>query len=339
LTFLHCGLNKAGSTALQAALEAHFAPGRHRLYVYPPPFAPGGNAIGIAHWLARLDRRQVNKCLTRLASHCKRGARLLLSTESLYHQLVREAQHEMFLKCIADVGLDDLTLTIVYRNVYEHSVSAYCHRAGAHDLPPFARWIGGVPASDGSLGLHGYEFWIEAKGFIDLLAPSRLSVITIPYSPNVVTAVSDAWRIQMKPSSDQQRANVTVPPHDAEFLKLIRHIDHSLALRTRDELKKLRRSKCGESDPVRLHYTACIQQEICIRRPLLDRLERSLGFRISDPPAGVTNLPHYRGYQLGTSSAEYQLRALVEASARGFRQRTLLSKIGRQLARVRAMGR
>lgn len=157
----HIGLNKSGSSFLQGLFDYNRALLYDNNISYPYSYSRqySTNGTDIAFALKDLDRQRLINVLRKYSQNAD-GKDILISSEFIYHQVIKEKQRGLLFVCIEECGLafSKPSLITVFRNVFSHSVSAFCHRAGVHPLPQVDEWLKSK-GTHSHLNYNYYEFF------------------------------------------------------------------------------------------------------------------------------------------------------------------------------------
>ncbi|MCF7993477.1 MAG: hypothetical protein K9L88_01370 [Chromatiaceae bacterium] len=321
----HCGLNKAGSTYLQEVFASSQGALKNEGIAYPPPYGPAGNGANLALAIQRLDRSSATAALRKLVEAAGGSRKLLLSTEYLYHLLIRKQQRDLFLDVMEAEGLMETRLVVVFRNIYAHAISAYSHRVGKHNMPDFSSWI--LDRTHGSAntgtvnGVAGYELWEESRLLRAAIEASSLNFEFFQYDNNLSATFSQIIGVDLR-GAGVRSANVSVNLFEARILA--RYFDSYPALVANYRARSKELDKCQKASDGLLRE-ACfgeIENEIEKNRATVEFLERAFGFSISTRPNVDTNADDAESFVTLSTS---QLDELVKAS--GFRQDVALGKV------------
>jgi len=253
----HIGLNKTGSTHLQNMLSFNRDKLLNQGILYINPHVTstvGEGASGNAAELA-LDfgSGRLNRVRRSLAASvgegCKAGAHTIcLSTEFMYHELVKEKKSTLFEAICKDVGFSEVTLAIVFREPVSHAVSAYVHRCGNQPMNAFTHWIS---SSDyqGDFGYAGYELWDELLLFQTNLYENRYFNIDCYDYSNGLDQILNEFTGVILDKVVRGISNVSVTCTEAEILRMVYRASPDLAMLLRKHWKELSSSlKASDSD-------------------------------------------------------------------------------------------
>ncbi len=314
------GLNKAGSSFLQSLFPHNFSShGSSRVH-YPKPHLTSGNAGAFAKAIGRLDKATAKEKLLALISQGQHDETILLSTEYMYHQFVKPAQRDLLHACFSELGIEDLTLVCVFRNIYDHAVSAYCHRCGAHAMPSFEEWIVETAPTgpDFKSGVDCYEFWTELRLLLDAARDGRFKLCYISYSKTMEQRWEELLGTPL--AAPKHRAvNVSVCPSEAEVLRRLRDARSLKYGGLRSRFKEVDKSDKADDSALLNHYHALIGGQLHHHAAMIAEAEATLGFDISAPPA---NLASDIGHSVTLSDLQLDtLIATLAAAQRSSRDR------------------
>lgn len=306
----HAGLNKAGSSFLQELFPDNFQEHCPVQIFYPKPHLSSGNAGAFSQAVRTLDKTSATRELRKLLDQGEPGETILLSTEFMYHQFVKPDQRDMLHSCFSDCGIEDFTLVFVFRNVFEHAVSAYCHRCGVHAMPCFDEWIVETISNDSDFrgGVTCYEFWTELRLFLIAAMDTRFKLRFLPYSKTLERDFENVLNTQLT-QPVKRAVNVSVSPSEAEVLRRLRVAHGKQMHGLRQRFKAIERSDKEDDFTLLNHYHMLINEQLQQHSNLINDAEKALGFGISTPPATLTE---DAGYCVKFSGL--QLDALVEAT-------------------------
>lgn len=216
---IHGGLNKAGSTYLQDVFSTNAALFLERGIHYPNPIitsgpadAQSGNAVDLGDAFEAGDTTSFAHVLQQFVAEARDLGcqRLLLSNESIYHQIVRPGRLEQFATNVRACGISAIQMLVVFRDPSAHAISAFCHRAGVIQLAPFDEWL-----------VDGWEFPSELELFLRNTAPTdlvELRLASLPFDDliDVATTWIDVGPLA-KPSFGS--SNVSINCAEAEFVR------------------------------------------------------------------------------------------------------------------------
>ena len=282
----HMGLNKSGSSYLQQLFSHNFNDIGSKL-LYPKPHRPSGNAGAVAEAIRDMDKDAAMAELGNLIGQSGPTVEtVILSTEFMYHQFVKTEQRKLFHSVLSEYGVEDITLVLVFRNIYEHAVSAFCHRCGTKAMPPFESWI----ADNGSKETNSrdretsYEFWRETRALLSIAKTEYFKIRFFPYSRKMEEDWSDFLGVKLE-APPHKNVNVTVSPSEAEALRHLYNIHGRPIDGLRARLKAIKRSEKADDSELLNHYHSLISAQLAKLEVMIKRAEEVLGFEISSHPA------------------------------------------------------
>lgn len=171
--YIHAGLNKTGSSYLQEL----FLSNKKLLLsnnIYFPEYCfrrnkegvAAGNASDLLYFVKKLDFYKAKQYLEEKKKQASLNGcdSILLSHESIYHALVDGDGIDFLVRLCEQCSLV-LKVLLVFREPEDHAISAFNHRAGVHNLPPFSQWIKNGINYTNLDGLNGYEYFSELERF------------------------------------------------------------------------------------------------------------------------------------------------------------------------------
>lgn len=250
---IHIGLNKAGSTYIQDLLSFNVNELYEYNVFYPYPSmtsnkgnAYSGNAYPLAIYLKEHKRCKVKSFLKKiiLTAYKKKCYKILLSNESLYHQLIKKEKSALLKEVCDELGVKKIKLLIVFRNPVTHAVSAYNHRVGLYALPSFEQWIekGTMVDEEDINGINGYEFFSEIKLFQKKLLNDSYDLVLVSLKKNIITVVSDFCGVSLK-GFNRDESNVSMNCIESEIVRIISEKNLIIAKKLRDKFKILPKEK------------------------------------------------------------------------------------------------
>ena len=277
--YIHAGLNKAGSSFVQSVLTANSDGLQAAGISYLNGGRHSGNSKALSQAMRAGDQFGVARFLKMHANQAREtGARrMLLSAEYLYHDLVRAERRELFQNGAKEAGITAVHVLVFFRDPVSHSISAYSHRAGIHNVGQFERWI-----------REDYEFPIELPLFFETME-SCAEIIWHPvaYGPGQELLASltdwlDATEIARIPERD---VNVSPSLGEAELLDRLQRRDGPAAAALRVAFKSVPRKDKAPEPERRARYEAAAAQALAPLDPWLAQLEAKIG-----APMRVTTL-------------------------------------------------
>lgn len=288
----HSGLNKTGSTYLQNALAYNGTNLRAKSISYPHPHLITGNSGKLTRAVENLNYMCVKSELKRLIEQSTGCEVALLSNESLYHQIIKKDQRELLFGCLNELNIHCIKFVCVFRNIYEHAISAYAHRAGDPRLKPFYEWIEdkqeSVTSDDFYDRLSMYEFWGEYRQLCSALSDDRLQVMFLKYSSRIVNDFFDVIGTPLD-EPNTRTANVSINLVEAEILRGISYHMPSIIKIYRDASKNLAKEHKASDLVLRRAYADLIEGQIARNKVSISQMESILGFSISERPQALGN--------------------------------------------------
>jgi hypothetical protein len=324
-------------------LPFNFGDGRRSGIIYPEPHDANGNAARLTRFVRALDEAGAMREMGRLIAGCGGHDTAILSTEYLYHQILRAPQRALLMRVLAAHDINDVTFICIFRSIREHAISAYCHRAGVHPLTDFAAWIADDAGPAPRDGIARYEFWSEARAFVDLLAREELDVRFIDYRRDLDTAFSEVLGGTMTAPAETA-VNVSVSLSEAEVLRILYSSSPARSRHLRHLFKALAHARKSPDRALRRAWATLIDREIARNAATLDALEQALGFTIRDT-AGRDRSADEDTAAAGDADAfslsRDQLATLVDGllDTRAHRPRGPLARLGRRFFPVAGGGR
>jgi len=250
--FFHIGLNKAGSTFLQNLFSYNKENlVKKGIYYSGSAVSKGiggaqdGNAADLTAAIRDNDIGFAHHFLKNMVRKAKKNRveSILLSNESMYHQLVDPGKSKLLKKACDNSGINAINLLVVFRDPVSHSISAYTHRSGLYDMPSFHEWIENgfhYKDKDYKKDIDGYEFWQELPMFLDHLSCDK------SYNLHVGTCSEDLKLLAENflgttglKKYKSELSNVSVNCVEAELLRLLSKNDKRYTRRLRGLFKEL----------------------------------------------------------------------------------------------------
>lgn len=237
----HIGLNKAGSTYLQDYFSFNSQMLSNAAVFYPTPMissgiggGQSGNAAQFALSLRSGETEKAKRFLRNVVEQAisNNMTSILLSTEFMYHILIKKSVINEFKLICDEVGIDDIHLLVIFRDPISHSISAYNHRVGILSLPSFKEWLG-----------EGYEFYKEIRLFLNnLVQEKNFRIFAAPYSTtDLADTAKEFLQIASLEKPTKSFANVSLNCVEAEIVRLLSKADRGIAVRARSSLKEIDR--------------------------------------------------------------------------------------------------
>ncbi|MCT4556800.1 MAG: hypothetical protein N4A61_01960 [Pelagimonas sp.] len=269
--FIHVGLNKAGSSFVQSVLRANPDPLAAAGISYFKGGRHSGNAKALAFALRDGDTATVSQFLTEHVAQAKSvGAhRVLLSSEHLYHQVIVKDQRQALVTAARALGISKIHLLAYFRPPIPHAISAYCHRAGVHNVGPFDIWI-----------KTGYELHKELPLFLDSIDDADTGDFDVAWTPvaygpgQKLLDTLCAWLgISDLPVIPEGEVNISPSLGEAELLDQMQVRDPRAAMALRRQFKQISRSDKAPEPDRRTSYEARAALGLAPLNPHLARLE------------------------------------------------------------------
>ena len=287
--YFHAGLNKAGSTYAQQLMSFNYDKLLLAGMYYPNPklinsiaLASPGNALAFTKAIQTGKLKDATDFLRDhiAAAKEKSCTRLLLSNESLYHELVYQEKLASFKTVCKDAGITNIKVSLIFRDPVSHALSAYNHRAGFSRIPPFAQWVKNGLSYKGSnyeKGKTGYEFWEEITQLQNnLKAFEDLGVEFAAYSSDVTNTIEQFCGVSLE-KPPLKESNVSPNCIDAELLRIMADKNPGYVRKLRERLKELPKDHKAPDNYLRYKnqvavYECCTELEspIASLRQLLD---------------------------------------------------------------------
>ena len=150
--FIHFGIYKAGSSYLQYILANSRNYLEHHKIYFPESkedfkmlqgYISKGNADGLAQALNMEDASHSQLILTQWFQQAKKQqcTSVLISAEALVHQLARENSLKVLKKAAKASGFNQIHAMGFFRDLADHAISTYKHRAKSGKIPDYKHWI------------------------------------------------------------------------------------------------------------------------------------------------------------------------------------------------------
>lgn len=287
--YFHAGLNKAGSTYAQELMSYNYSKLLLSGFFYPNPKminsisrSSPGNALAFTKSIHAGQLKNATHFLRNHVTAAKKNncSRLLLSNESLYHELVDHEKLASFEAVCRDAGITNIKVLLIFRDPVFHALSAYNHRAGSNQVPPFAQWVKNGLSYEGSnyeKGTTGYEFWEELTQFHNnLKAFENLEVEFAAYSSDVTNTIEKFCGIPLEKPPIKE-SNVSPNCIEAEILRIVGVKKPMYVRKLRERLKELSKNQKAPDNYLRYRnqlavYECCTELEspLASLRQLLD---------------------------------------------------------------------
>ena len=240
----HIGLNKAGSTYLQDVFSFNHQALFHAGILYPNPpthttsigDAQSGNAAQFAVNIGNGEKEKARVFLEDVKKNAilKNLDTILLSTEFMYHILLKKDRADEFKELCDEIGFSQISLLVIFRDPVSHSISAYNHRVGGSQLPGFEIWL-----------KQGYEFYNELSVFLESLSKDkRFKLFLEGYSKTGLFSVAERFlKIENLKKPNKSLANVSINCVESEIVRIIHSKDTILAKFIREKFKELPKEK------------------------------------------------------------------------------------------------
>lgn len=343
---IHGGLNKAGSSYIQENLNRLArTPKSISDFDYPPPWAGSGNLGDFVLAIRSMDHRLAINLFAEIISHTDPKKPVLLSSEFFYHQWVKEDTRALMTSVFQEFGYHAVDVIFIFRNIFEHAISAYTHRCGMHPLPSFKDWIAGrvseTPPPNES-GVRCYEFWREAELFCNAVTDNYYNVSTLQFNdlnlfPELIAATGMSTTY-VPPNAE--KINVSPTVSEAEICKYLKQTSPDLVTFIRDTFKHLDRSKKSRDQALKAKYNNLITIELKKEFKLIQQIETILGFSITTKPLEDSSNQSVDAIAIELSIDQFQ--SLIGALRRPYNKGEFLKyhikpytpKLARQLYRL-----
>lgn len=185
---LHIGKNKVGSSTLQSFLCTHNSYLLKQKIYYPLHKTPEskyygsvGNALDLTFALKYKFWIYIKSLLNNYYNISVKNDYnvVILSNESLFHNILNKSVLSKFLDIIKNCGFDSCHFLIFDKNQFEHSVSCYNHRVGSSVFVPYEDWIKNNK-------YEGYLENLKFKSIIDSFNNNFLTITNFMNTKDVV---------------------------------------------------------------------------------------------------------------------------------------------------------
>lgn len=320
----HIGLNKAGSSHLQHTLDQnHKRLLEHGVYCpiqVKKNNKPGsGNGAKIALLLRDGNAGETLQALLSLRQDAERlhCDTILLSTEFMYHQIIKPEQQTLFLDACARAGIDAIELVAVFRNPYLHAISAFTHRAGVLPMPDFKTWLElgvRVPSDTPSNGIDSYEFWRELELFRAHLAHNpKLPTRVMTHDHSLAEKFGELLGIALEPIQ-QAETNPSVNCVEADLLRLLHAENPRHAKAYRTLAKELDKDAKAPDHYIRNDLHDFMEQKFALISPAADLIvDATQDPRFLQKPGSRNTQLHDRDGRPFYLLSEPQLLTLIRA--------------------------
>lgn len=270
----HVGLNKAGSTFIQDLYSRNVQAMRLAGVHYPNAHVSSGHAeatsgnagqfaldLGIGR-----EKRARDFLQDQVAAAASLGCHsMLLSTEYMYHRLVRPSVAESFKATCSSVGISDIRLLVIFRDPASHAISAYNHRAGAKaTLAGFESW----------LRTH-YELFGELELFLRYLAKDEdLKIDVRNFRDGLTDIATDFVNVELPCTLAGRPSNVSITCVEAEVVRQIASENPHLASAVKRGLKRLTPDQKAGDEYLRATFRAAVVKHAQSSMSQLRELER-----------------------------------------------------------------
>ncbi|SDP62275.1 hypothetical protein SAMN04488512_12342 [Sulfitobacter litoralis] len=276
---IHAGLNKAGSSYLQAILHANSAALREQHISYTGGTSKNGNATAMVLHLRAGNLHKVEYQLKALIEQARiDGAKkLLLSSEALYHDLVVPEHRQQLFSIFRETGLSRPHILLIFREPVAHSISAYSHRAGRKHAEEFLTWLNS-----------SYEFPHELPRFLEMLTCEQdVDLMLKPYSNTGLDNILQDWLGPVTlPEKAPKTVNASPSLTEAEFLVRVRRVDIAMAERLRRNFKRIEKANKAPDTALRKSYEHMARSELVRLNPHLEKLSALVGTDLTVSPPG-----------------------------------------------------
>lgn len=304
--FLHCGLNKTGSSFLQNVFSRNKSFLLEQKILYPSQQGPlaeeytaqAGNAAMLSRCVRDLNWGQLVTEIKRLVNEAPEVDKILLSNEGLYHLVCRTRYRQFLEKAFRACGIAEIKYVFVFRDVSSHAISAYGQRCFSSDLSPFREW---VQPSHSSLNfkpfLEYYEFWGDLECFLSWVESDRKKIKVIEYKNDMLQRLTDVIGCELE-SDLTPDVNRSVSTFDLLLSDFLRKRDRNLAVQYMRVSKIFPRNMKSLDIWSKIKFDKMIEAVLETKRVDLRRFMVTCGFNISkkqghiqsDEAAGITAL-------------------------------------------------
>ena len=286
--YFHAGLNKAGSTYAQELMSFNYEKLLQSGIYYPNPKVVNsiarnspGNALAFTKAIQAGQLKNATHFLQNHVTSAKKNncSRLLLSNESLYHELVDHEKLAGFEAICKDTGITNIKVLLIFRDPVSHALSAYNHRAGSNQVPPFAQWVRNGLSYEGAnyeKGKTGYEFWEEVTKFHNnLKAFENLGVEFAAYSSDVTDTIEKFCGIPLD-RPPLTVSNVSLNCIEAELLRIMGGTRPKYVRELWRRLKELPRNQKAPDNYLRYKNQVAVHECSSEIAPVLAKLRELL---------------------------------------------------------------
>ena len=153
--YIHFGIYKTGSSFLQYLLvNSRIYLEQNKIYfprsVQDKKMIKGlispGNADGLENALKNTDQLKCEKILRKWINQAKdrKCTSVLLSSEALVHQMATESSLKVLTDAAKNVGFNQIHAMGFFRDLVDHALSTYKHRAKSGKIPDYSHWINNI---------------------------------------------------------------------------------------------------------------------------------------------------------------------------------------------------
>lgn len=277
--YLHAGLYKTASSFLQtlcvrhadtlAQQGIHFPSSRDDARMRAGRITPG-NGGPLADLLKQGDREGVSKLLTGWAATAPRQTNgILISAEAAVHPLATAEGRATLTEAGRMAGFDQIKILLYIRDLVDHALSTYRHRAKAGLIPDFTNWIS-----------HTYETPRVLAGLLDARAESAFDWTWRGFKRDtafLANAFFADWLGVKTPSwADLPRVNESVSISEIRVLnRLVKSyplvMDYFI-----DALKDLDRAAKADDRMIEASYRSVAASVLAPKQALIDRINEKL---------------------------------------------------------------
>ena len=153
--YIHFGIYKTGSSFLQYLLVNSRIYLEHNKIYFPVSvndkkmmkgLISPGNADGLENTLKNRDQLKCEKYLSKWFNQAKDigCTTVLVSSEALVHQMAKETSLKVLTDAAKNVGFNKIHAMGFFRDLVDHALSTYKHRAKSGKIPDYRHWIDNI---------------------------------------------------------------------------------------------------------------------------------------------------------------------------------------------------
>ena len=153
--YLHFGIYKAGSSYLQyiCANQREYLKEKHICFPESKEdhkmnagLISKGNADGLETAMKSENENKITEILEQWHTKAEKtnSKAVLISAEALVHQLAIEKRLHQFISCTQTVGFSEIKAMGFFRDLADHALSTYKHRAKTGRIPDYKHWVSQV---------------------------------------------------------------------------------------------------------------------------------------------------------------------------------------------------